>query len=163
MALWGNAPRVEAQRIAGAAVDVTHVLHVSLHYSDDADVRYRYPLTGAPRYALEPADPADTPPLLSNSIVQVPPLPLGSKFDDDRFAVGDSLELGLAMTGLSMTSLGSSHICESVPVPDRGVDWRAPSNYGRVLVTVPAAAIDVVTFPIQLIVFLYLAKTHQIG
>jgi len=33
----------------------------------------------------------------------------------------------------------------------------------RVLVTVPAIALNIVTFPVQVVVFLYMAKTHQIG
>lgn len=155
--LWDNAPRVRPDRITGAALDADHVLHVQLHFSDGTESRYLCALAGTRPLSLQSSEETDA--LEPYLVVHVPPLPPGSSIHDARFVVGDSIQLRIAFIDeLTLTSLKYSQPHESVLLPDR-LDWREPSNYGRLLVTLPAAAIDIVTFPIQAVFFLFFFRT----
>jgi hypothetical protein len=158
MTLWEHAPCVEAKEVAGAEVDGSHVLAIDVRYSNGRVTRFHYALRGTARDLVR-VDRTD-PPLPSGSLAVVPALPAGSSFDDDRFSPGSSLALTVNSFGLEIRQLHPPRDSESLVVPDDGLDWSEPENYGRVLLTAPAVALDVVTFPIQLGVYFYVVLNH---
>jgi len=134
--------------VAGAEVDASHVLAIDLRYSNGRITRYHYALRGT-AHDLVRVDRADSP-LPSGSFVSVPTSPPGSSFDDDRFSPGSSLSLAVTPFGLDVQQSNPPRNIEHLDLPDGGLDWSEPENYGRALLTVPAVALDVVTSPIQL-------------
>ena len=146
--LWDHAPYVEAKEVAGAEVDASHVLAIDLRYSNGKITRYHHALRGT-AHDLVRVDRADAP-LPSGSFVSVPTSPPGSSFDDDRFSPGSSLSLAVTPFGLDVQQSNPPRNIEHLDLPDGGLDWSEPENYGRALLTVPAVALDLVTSPIQL-------------
>jgi hypothetical protein len=156
--LWDSAPQVTVEKVLGAEVDASHVLAVDLRLSNGAIERCHYALAGPvrPAFVVDRTDP----PLPRVERLSVPASSPGSKIDGDRFAPGSELALIPWPGGLEVRQVGASRDGERPDIPGEGVDWSKPTSYGRVLLTAPAVALDVVTSPIQLLFACWILIAH---
>jgi len=151
--VWEDAPSIEAKELTGAEVDESHVLTVEFKCSNDEIERFHYALGSKPLNLTHAG--RSSPRLPNRARVLVPPSPPDARVDGDRYVDGGETGLSLSFVGLRIEPFRPSGEIDYVFVPDAGLDWREPSNYGRAALTVPSIALDVVTSPFQLAFFIW--------
>jgi hypothetical protein len=174
MQLWDNPPLAPADRVLSAGLDDSHLLLVEIAFTNGERGVFTYELAGVQLPGtLTPDNLANREVLVRTNVVELPVAMKQPRGHELRFPAGASLHLAvdrsrrLVVTtrDLARESEPDKYVpneVELVAIPNQGLDWSAPKNWGRAFLTLPAVALDIVTSPFQIGWYIYMLCTGQV-
>jgi hypothetical protein len=174
MRLWDSPRGAAADRVLAAGLEDSHRLVVEIAYKSGGSRVFTYQLRDfPPPDTLRSAYLGSHLALAAKTEVELPVATTEKPEHELRFAPGASLHLSVMPPYTLVVSTRDLALEPGVPheinrevelvtIPDQGVDWSEPVNWGRAFLTLPAAALDILTSPFQIGWYVYMLCTGQV-
>jgi hypothetical protein len=152
---WAMTPKIPATEVLAAGIDASDSIVVRLRFANGSKGLVRYHITG-PRthHDLETITDAGAVAVDPTGVVEIPAAIPAPSAAEPRFSRGTSVKTTVEERDLCFRGSSPDRPFERVAGPDAGVDWGEPTTYKMVVLMVPMAALDLVTLPIQFVVYL---------
>ena len=152
---WDMTPKIRATEVLASGIDASDSIVLRLRFADGSVGLARYHIAGArTHHDLETIPDAGAVALDPTGVVQLPATTPAPSAAELRFARGTSVRTTIEERDLCFRGSSPDRPFERVPGPNAGVDWGEPATYKMVVLMVPMAALDLVTLPIQYVVYL---------